>query len=386
MGIQQQFGGGGGVPWNYPMDFQQAAMMGYPGVMQRTSSNQSMGGISQQQQQQFFGWGPMGFGHPMTQQEMEILARRDSESSMMWGGQQSYPQQQQQQPHQRPPSVTQSQPVTPQGSFRRKSRPPAFQHEEQRQQRYDPDMDINSHRQPYRFNDNQQILNNQRPTTPRSLSRMNPSPIHFQETLRDLEEDAMLEFHHQDDPEGPWTCKHCTFINPKSLKICTICCKTHQSSQGPEMPRKGSSSSTNDNEDLPVIQSKLSISRGEKQQATINLIESVERVRTPTSKENQRRPPPPSPANNNSNRSNKIIENQRQKVKGEEEDEEEDGGELDDAEEQELINKAQHHQIKINTKKPKIISARSNMNDSNEDVFGIVPVQALTISPKIGTN
>lgn len=372
-----------GMPWNYqgnagyPMDFQQAAMMGYPvGTMRRTPSNQSMGGIPQQQQP-FFGWGgPVGFGPPMTQQEMEfeLQARRGSQSAM-WSGQgQSYPQPQQAPP--RPPSVTQSQPVTPQGSFRRKSRPPP-PHHEQRQQEQTRRQEMEIMQDRYNQNSHNQSMN-QRPLTPRGgLNRMAQSPINFQENLRELEEDARIEYQasSSDSPEGPWTCEHCTFINPMSTNICTICCKTHRSSKSkkssgsggkPETyPRKGSSSSTNDNEEIPVIQSKLSISRGDQQQATINLIESVERVRTPTK---DRRPQFPS----GTNHKNKITPN----TGNENEDEDEDN-----EDEEELENQAQHHRIKINTKKPKIISAKSN---SNEDVYGSVPVQGLTISPKIG--
>lgn len=377
MGIPQNQQFGNMHPWNYPpasggssgypMEFQQAAMMGYTGSMRRTPSNQSMGGVPQQ----FFGWGPMGFGPPMSQQEMEmeIMARRGSESMWMQQGQQQQPPL-----PPRPPSVTQSQPVTPQGSFRRKTRP-SIQHEEQREQQF-----RNIHQPPpphERFVQNQQFT--QRPPTPKSgLSRMNPSPIQFQETtIRDLEEEAALEYAGSDTPDGPWTCEHCTFVNPKSTKICTICCKTpaHGYKSKPSKyaggkpethQRKGSSSSTNENEDIPVIQSKLSISRrGEQQQATINLIESIERVKTPTKdrKKLSSRPGFASAVSTNNN--------------NEEEEDDDD---------QELLNQtAQHHQIKINTKKPKPVPIKSKMNDSNEDVYGSVPVQATTISPKIGT-
>lgn len=336
MGMHPQFSG---VPWNYsgqgyPSDFQQTGMM-YPGSMRRTPSNQSMGGHPQQ----FFGWGPMGFGPPMTQQEMEmeILSRREVEP--MWMG-----------PPPRPSSVSQSQPVTPQGSFRRKSKPTMYREDQGNE------MQVNE-----RFNQNQQI--NRRSSTPRSLSRMNSSPIHFQETIQALEEEPLMVEGAQ-MPEGPWTCEHCTFINPKSSKICTVCCKTPSNGYRPtgngNKPnttafRKGSTSSTNENEDIPVIQSKLSISR-EKQQATINLIESVERVKTPMDKRTKTVAKPSSM-------------------------DEHDEEELD---EEELQKQAKLHKMKINTKRPKGVTTRSSVKDSNEDVYGSVPIQTLTISPKIG--
>lgn len=294
--------------------------------MRRTPSNQSMG-PHPYPSNQFAGWAPMGFGPPMTQQEMEmdLMARR--------GAEQAWPPASV--PPPRPPSVTQSQPVTPRGSFRQKSRPPmAFpQNEGQRGQ---SDVNTNERR----------VLENQRASTPRGMMRVTPSPTHFQPLSEDAAEVT-------ESPEGPWTCEHCTFINAKSSKICTICCKTPSEGYKSMVKggsRKGSTSSTNENEEVQVIQSKLCISRGEKQQATINLVESVERVRTPTEK-----------------RRSSAQSKKEANLKG-----------LGQENEESRPMKVNANATKPNIKKPV-------MTDSNEDVYGSVPVQAMTISPKIGS-
>lgn len=365
MGMAPQFG----MPWNYPgqgypMDYQQqVAMMGYPGTMRRTPSNQSMGAP---QQQQFFGWGPMGFGPPMSQQEMEMeimAARRGSEPPVF--------------ANQRPHSVTQSQPVTPQGSFRKKTRP-SMNHDRQAM----AEANMNE-----RFIQSQQVK--QRPSTPSSFARVKPSAqMNFQQPSQHIMSNTSNEFDSSnqelettEEPEGPWTCEHCTFINPKSTKVCTICCKTPSNGYRctgqvkSNYRRKESTGSMND--EIPVVKSKLSISRGEKQQATINLVERVERVSTPTDRRSvgqtrasqfsQSPSLPPKSSNN-------------------EYEEYEDQNE-EDIDEEELVRQAQRHQIKIDTKKhikPVTKTTASQLTNSNEDVYGSVPVQALTISPKIG--
>jgi hypothetical protein len=383
MGMPQQFN----VPWNYPghgyppYDFQQqqqqAAMMGYPGTMRRTPSNSSMGGGPMPPQ--FFQWGPMGFGPPMSQQEMEremFAARRGSEPPAF--------------ANQRGSSV--SQPVTPQGSFRKKTRPSLNQERQQAA----ADARINE-----RFiQNNQHISQQQRSTTPSSFVRVKPitsyelqgngggNGMFSQSQLgRGNEEfetsSSPNNAEMTESPEGPWTCEHCTFINPKSTKICTICCKTPSdgyrpmNKNGPNKPnshsRKGSSGSEI-HEEIPIVESKLSIFRGEKQQTTINLVERVEKVRTPT---DPRSPKQGVLRNGISSSTTRKTEEPEDELLLEEENGEDEDDLLDD----ELEQQAQQHQLTINTKKPKVVAALSN---SNEDVYGSVPIQALTISPKIG--
>ena len=50
---------------------------------------------------------------------------------------------------------------------------------------------------------------------------------HHQENMRNAEAETVTTmFKVTESPEGPWSCEHCTFVNPKSTKVCTICCKT----------------------------------------------------------------------------------------------------------------------------------------------------------------
>jgi len=424
------------MPWNYPghgypatpYEFQQqqqqqaAMMMGYPGTMRRTPSNSSMGGGPMPSH--FFPWGPMGFGPPMSQQEMErevFASRRGSEPPVFAN-------------NQRASSI--SQPVTPQGSFRKKTRPSLNQ--ERQQAAVEARINERFIQQQHQQQTGNNLSQQNRSTTPSSFVRV--KPIIPQDSLggpmtmtmnqnagrsyssqrnnnnnnnedgedEDRDSPNNIDGDELEGPEGPWTCEHCTFINPKSTKICTICCKTPSDGYKPmnksgvnsnKSPSSSFGSSRNNkqgsaeesgseiHEEIPILESKLSISRGEKQQATINLVERVEKVRTPTdshrlSKQGMRRnaagprtpvPPPPPPQ--------------------EDDDDDLDEENEDEELEQNLERHAQHHQIKINTKKQTTVgvgkskgvgNGGNGMSNSNEDVYGSIPIQTLTISPKIG--
>lgn len=330
---QQMFGGM--PPWNYPlpgypMDFQQAMMMGYPGgTMHRTPSTQSMGpSMNPSSNPHQFGWGPVGFGPPMTQMEMEMMAahhRRGSEQFMNM-----LPPQQQQHPFQQSQrGVPLSNPVTPQGSFRKK----AGRHmsvEPDANRRLDRNLDLTNHRRSgtpssfVRVPPSPSVFTSVPPQGPPSSSGkskppakppsdQSPDDSYFSAERQQTESTGSSESTPEltENPEGPWQCEHCTFINPKSTKVCTICCKTPAEGYRPmkgnkraggsissaakdksskfikDTPDSGSGSRRRDSssssgvargEPVPVVKSKLSISR-DKQQAKVNLVSKVEKER-----------------------------------------------------------------------------------------------------------
>lgn len=344
---QQNAAAFGMPPWNYPMpmqgypyDFQQAMMMGFPGsgTMHRTPSTQSMGPSMNpasgppNQQQPFFGWGPMGFGPPMSQMEMEMMTRRGSEQFMNL-----LPPQQSQR------GVPLSNPVTPQGSFRKKTgRHMSVEPEFTRRLDNRSGLDFSQNRRsgtpssfvrvqpssssvasspapsiPSAFASTKPI---KPPAKPPSNSDQSPDDSYFSAEKQQLTESSESTPELTENPEGPWECEHCTFINPKSTKVCTICCKTPSAGFKPMKGKKNavgakgrwgkkaasvdpvpsptksassssrsrrdsskesaSSATTGTDEVVPVLKSKLSISRDQKQQQTkIDLVSKVEKER-----------------------------------------------------------------------------------------------------------
>jgi len=151
---------------------------------------------------------------------------------------------------------------------------------------------------------NSGLLPIQRPETPRKTpAPLPPIPAPPEpEYYSGDEGDSVVELESlTENPEGPWSCEHCTFINPKSMRVCTVCCKTPVKGYRliPSRPlflppspvgkrRAGVGKGDVEEEGFggheftsPVVQSKLSFSTAKSQQSPQKISLSVEKVRKP---------------------------------------------------------------------------------------------------------
>jgi len=267
-------------PWCYPPGYpldpyhQQQMMMGYPGQLKKTPSNSSFTGSTPQ----FMGWPPYyppnmmmdpGLNHPMNSYHFDSGNESEPAMSMTYGNQQ--------QPPPLPPR-----PMTPQGPVVRRKTGSSSRRSEAPDESRSVAVMRGRERSPH---PNQMAVrgNTAPPPEVHQESEEDSYLTTSNRVKRDRneEEDNFVSIEVTTEPEGPWTCEHCTFINPKSTKICTVCCKTPSLGyRVMQVKGKGKGSQRS-----PVVKSKLKLSKGTNskyEEEVINVEEKIEKGRFST--------------------------------------------------------------------------------------------------------